>query len=179
MSDSARRVVAGASVVLAAVGAIIAAAIAWEFVTSPLNDDTLSSASAIQSFSGDAVFVALVAAGLSALVIASVAASWSDPVRLGVRVAAAGVMAIAGCASALLLDPASASLQARFMVYPHNEGMTIMAQLFTPWIERLSALSWLYAACGAGIVLTTVAAVVLSRGMLHRHRSRPAATSAG
>ena len=179
MSDPARRVVAGASIVLAAVAAAIAAAMAWEFVISPLNDQTLSSASVIQSSSGDAIFVALVAAGLSALVIASVVASWSDRLRHGVRVAAAGVMTIAGCASALLLDPASASLQARFMVYPHSEGGTVTVRLFTPWIERLSTLSWLYAACGAGMALTAVVAIALNRGTSHRHQSRPAVTPVG
>ncbi len=179
MSDSAKRIVAGASIVLAAVAAAIAAAMAWEFLTSPLNDDTLSSASAIQSFSGDAIFVALVAAGLSALVIASALAAWSDRLRLVVRLAAGSIMALAGCASALVLDPASASLQARFMVYPHGEGVTVTARLFTFWIERLSTLSWLYTACAAGIVLTTVVAIVLSRGTLRRHRSCSAATPVG
>jgi len=174
MSDSTRRSYTLVTLVLALLAAGVAAALALTFVTSPLNDETLSSAVAVQSSVGDAVFAALVAAALSALVIASLYASWRPAVRLGVRLAAAGLMTAAGIVSALTLDPASASLQARFKIYAHGEGRAVLLRLFTPWVERLAALSWLYAACGVGLLLVTVMVALQSRHVVHRARSRSA-----
>jgi len=178
MSDSTRRSFTAASLVLAIIAAAVAAVLALESLTSPLNDATLSSSVAIQSSAGDAVLAALVATALSALAITSLVASWSQPVRLSVRLAAAVIMTAAGCIAALMLDPASASLQARFMVYPHGEGMAARLHLFTPWIERLAALSWVYAACGAGLLLVTVVGAVASRSGVRRRHPRSVATPA-
>jgi hypothetical protein len=174
MSDSTRTGFTLVTLVLALLAAGVAAVLALTFLTSPLDDQTLSSAVAVESLAGDAVFVAMVAAALSALVIAGLFASWRPSVRLAVRFGAAGLMTAIGITAALTLDPASASLQARFMVYPHAEGGTQLLRLFTPWIERLAALSWVYTACGTGLLIFTVLGVLASLGARRRH-SRTAA----
>jgi hypothetical protein len=148
-----RRIAAIATVVLAVAGAVIAAAALWAFVSSPLDDPTLSASAAVQSSSGDAAFLAFVAVTVCALVIASHAASWTNRTRILVRTLAGAVMVAVGVAAGLLLAPSSEGLQARFMVYPHGEGMAARAHAFTTWIEQLSFYSWAYAACGAAILV--------------------------
>ncbi len=108
------------------------------------------------------------AAALSALVIVSLYASWRSGVRVAVRLACAGLMTAAGLAAALTLDPASADLQSRFGIYAHGEGRELLLALFTPWVERMAALSWLYAACGAALLVLAAVAALASR----RARSR-------
>jgi hypothetical protein len=164
MADSPRRGFTLASLILALLAAGVAAALAVVYLTSPLDDPTLPAQVAVQASAGDAVFAALVAAALSALAAASLYASWRPRVRLSVRLACAALMTAAGLLAALALDPASAGLQSRFGVYAHGEGQGVLLGLFTPWVERMAALSWLYAACGAALLaLTLVAALALNR----------------
>ena len=174
MSDSTQRSYTLVTLVLALLAAGVAVASTFTYLTSPLDDRTLSPAVAVQSSVGDAAFAALVAAALSALVVASLCASWGPVVRLGVRLAAACLMIGTGIVSALTLDPASAGLQARFMIYAHGEGRAVSLRLFTPWVERLATLSWLYAACGVGLLLVTGMVAIQSRVFVNGARSRSA-----
>ncbi len=177
MADSPRRGFTLASLILALLAAGVAAALAAVYLTSPLDDPTLSSQVAVQASAGDAVFATLVAAALSVLVIVSLYASWRASLRVGVRLACAVLMAIAGIFTALSLDPASADLQARFGVYAHGEGRDVLLGLFAPWVERMATLSWLYAACGASLLaLTLVAALVSHRRHGQQARSVVRAT---
>jgi hypothetical protein len=163
MADSPRRGFTLASLILALLAAGVAAALAAVYLTSPLDDPMLSSQVAVQASAGDAVFAALVAAALSALVIVSLYA-WRPSLRVAVRLTCAALMAIAGIFAALSLDPASADVQSRFGVYAHGEGRDVLLGLFAPWVERMATLSWLYAACGASLLaLTLVAALVSHR----------------
>lgn len=163
MLDPVKRRYALVSIAIALLAAAAAALAALVYMTSPLDDETLSSAVAVQSSVGDAVFVVLVAASLCTLVIVSLFASWRWSVRLAVRFAAAGLMTGIGVLAGLMLDPASTGLQARFMVLPHAEGGLLRLRVFTPWIDRLAALSWAYAACGAGLLLLTALVTLTSR----------------
>ena len=43
----------------------------------------------------------------------------------------------------------------------------MLLSLFTPWDERLATLAWLYAACGAGLLLVTALAALASRARRH------------
>jgi hypothetical protein len=130
----------------------------------------------VQASAGDAVFAALVAAALSALVIVSLYA-WRPSLRVAVRLACAALMAIAGIFAALSLDPASADLQSRFGVYAHGEGRDVLLGLFAPWVERMATLSWLYTACGASLLaLTLIAALVSHRRHGQQARSVVRAT---
>jgi len=172
MADSPRRGFTLPMLLFALLAAGVAAALALSYLTSPLDDETLSSAATVQSSAGDAVFAALVAAALSALVIASLYASWRPRVRLVVRLACAGLMTAAGLVAALTLDPANADLQARFGVSAHGEGREVLLGLSTPWVERMAALSWLYAACGAALlVLAAVTALAARRERSQQTRS--------
>ena len=170
MADSPRRGFTLVSLILALLPAGVAAALAVVYLTSPLDDPTLSAQVAVQASAGDAVFTALVAAALSALAVASLYASWRPRVCLGVRLGCAALMTAAGLLAALTLDPASADLQARFGVYAHGEGRDLLLGLFTPWIDRMAALSWLYAACGAALLALTLVAALAS----HRQHARQA-----
>ena len=163
MSDSPRRGFTLITLVLALLAIGVAAALAITFLTSPLDEASLSTAGVVERSAGEAVFAALAAALLSGLVIASLYASWRPSVRVAVRLACAGLITIAGLAAALTLDPASASLQARFGVYAHGEGREVLLSLFTPWVERLATLAWLYAACGAALLVLAVVAALASR----------------
>jgi hypothetical protein len=124
----------------------------------------------VQASAGDAVFAALVAAALSALAVASLYASWRPRLRLAVRLTCAALMTAAGLFAALTLDPASADMHARFGVYAHGEGRDLLLGLFMPWIDRMAALSWLYAACGAALLALTLVAALAS----HRQHARQA-----
>jgi hypothetical protein len=177
MADSPRRGFTLASLILALLAAGVAAALAAVYLTSPLDDTTLSSQVAVQASAGDAVFAALVAAALSALVIVSLYAPWRPVLQLAARLACAALMAIAGIFAALSLDPASADLQSRFGVYAHGDGREVLLGLFTPWVERMATLSWLYAACGAAfLALTLVAALAAHRQ--HDRQARSVARAA-
>jgi hypothetical protein len=168
MADSPRRGFTLASFILALLGAGVAAALAAVYLTSPLDDPTLSSQVAVQASAGDAVFATLVAAALSTLVIVSLYASWRPFLRIAVRLACAALMAIAGIYAALSFDPASADLQSRFGVYAHGEGRDVLLGLFAPWVERMATLSWLYAACGVSLLALTLVVALASR----RERNR-------
>ena len=135
------------------------------------DDPTLSAQVAVQASAGDAVFAALVTAGLSALVVVSLYASWQPRLQLAVRFTCAALMTAAGLLAALALDPASADLQSRFGVYAHGEGRDVLLGLFTPWVERMATLSWLYAACGAALLALTLVAALASREHERRARS--------
>jgi len=174
MSDSPRRGFTVVTLVLALLAAGVAVALTITFLASPLDEASLSTAGVVDQSAGDAVFAALVAALLSALVIASLYASWRPAARLALRLAAAGLITVAGVAAARTLDPASARLQARFMIYAHGEGREVLLGLFTPWVERLATLAWLYAVCGVGLLLVTALAVLASRA--RRHHSLPTAS---
>ncbi len=174
MSDSPRRGFTLITLVLALLAAGVAAALAITFLTSPLDEASLSTAGVVDRSAGEAVFAAIAAALLTGLVIASLYASWRPSVRVAARLACAGLITIAGVAAALALDPASASLQARFGVYAHGEGREVLLSLFTPWVERLATLAWLYAACGAVLLLVTALAALASRA--RRHDSLPVAS---
>lgn len=163
MADSPRRGFTLASLVLALLAAGVAAALAAVYLTSPLDDPTLSAQVAVQASAGDAVFAALVAVALSALVIASLYASRRPRARRAVRLACAALMTAGGLLAALTLDPESLDLQSRFGVYAHGEGRDVLLGLFTPWVERMATLSWLYAACGAALLALTLVAALASR----------------
>jgi hypothetical protein len=163
MADSPRRGFTLASLVLALGAAGLAAALAAVYLTSPLDDPTLSAQVPVQASAGDAVLAALVAAALSAIAVASLYASWRPRVRLAVRFICAALMTVAGLLAALTLDPASSDLQARFGVYAHGEGRDLLLGLFTPWVERMAMLSWLYAACGAALLALTLVDALASR----------------
>ena len=173
MADSPRRGVTLASLILALLAAGVAAALAAVYLTSPLDDPTLSSRVAVQASAADAVFAALVAAALSALVVVSLYA-WRPLLRVAVRLACAALMAIAGIFAALSLDPASADLQSRFGVYAHGEGRDVLLGLFAPWVERLATLAWLYAACGASLLALTLVVALASRRERNRQPRRVA-----
>jgi len=176
MADSPRRGFTLASLILALLAAGVAAAPAAVYLTSPLDDPTLSAQIAVQASAGDAVFAALVAAALSALIVASLYATWRSHVRLTVRLTCAALMTAAGLFAALALDPTSADLQARFGVYAHGEGRDVLLSLFTPWVERMATLSWLYAACGAALLVLTLVVALKSQQRERRagHVARPA-----
>ena len=164
MADSPRRGFTLTVLLIALLAAGVAAALALTYLASPLDDETLPSAAvAVQSSAGDAVFAALVAAALSALVIASLYAAWRPGVRALVCLTGAGLMTAAGLAAVLALDPASADLRSRFGIYAHGEGREVLLALFTPWVERMAALAWLYAACGAALFVLAVVAALASR----------------
>jgi hypothetical protein len=171
MADSPRHGVTLASLILALLAVGVAVALAAVYLASPLKDPTLSSQVAVQASAGDAVFAALVAAALSALVIVSLYASWRPSRKVAVRLACATLMAIAGVFAALSLDPASADLQSRFGVYAHGEGRDLLLGMFTPWVERMATLSWLYAACGAALLALTLVAALASRQHQRQARS--------
>ena len=170
MADSPRHGFILASLILALLAAGAAAALAAVYLTSPLDDPTLSAQVAVQASAGDAVFAALVAAALSALAVASLYVSWRPRLRLAVRLTCAALMTVAGLFAALALDPASADLQSRFGVYAHGEGRDLLLGLFTPWVERMAALSWLYAACGAALLALTLVAALASH---RQHGQQP------
>jgi hypothetical protein len=163
MSDPMKRRFTLVSLAFALLAVAAACVAAFVYMTSPLDDETFSSAVAVQSFVGGAVFVVFAAAALCALVIDSLFATWRRTVRLGVRFAAAGLMTAVGVLAGVMLDPASAGLQERFMVLPDAEGGLLRLRAFTPWIDRLAALSWAYAACGAALVLVTTLVVFAPR----------------
>jgi hypothetical protein len=75
---------------------------------------------------------------------------------------------------ALLAAGVAAVLALTFLTSPLDEGGTQLLRLFTPWIERLAALSWVYTACGTGLLIFTVLGVLASLGARRRH-SRTAA----
>ncbi len=168
MADSPRHGITLASLILALLAVGVAVALAAVYIASPLDDPTLSAQVAVQASVGDAVFAALVAAALSALVIASLHASWRPRLRVAVRLTCPALMTVAGLLAALTLDPASPDLQARFGVYAHGEGRDLLLGLFTPWVERMAALSWLYAACGASLLTLTLVITLASRRERHR-----------
>ena len=117
----------------------------------------------MQASAGDAVFAALVAAALSALAIATLYVSWRPGLRVAVRLACAALMTAAGLFAALTLNPASGDLQSRFRASTHTvRAGTCCLRLFTPWVERMAALSWFYAACGAALLALTVVAALVS-----------------
>jgi hypothetical protein len=80
-------------------------------------------------------------------------------------------MTAGGLLAALTLDPESLDLQSRFGVYPHGEGRDVLLGLFTPWVERMATLSWLYAACGAALLALTLVAALASRQHERQARS--------
>jgi hypothetical protein len=171
MSASAQRYLAGFSGVAAAVAAGSALAAAWEFLHSPFGQ-----MSAPDLYAADAVFWALVAVALCALVIASLLASWQERVRLGVRLAVGCVMAVSGCAVALLLDPASLRLQDWLGLQNLREQNDLHTDFFAPWVERLAALSWVYAGCGVAVVLSTIVLALIAAHM-ERSLTRPTPTA--
>jgi hypothetical protein len=171
MADSPRRGFTLASLVLALVAAGVAAALAAVYLTSPLDDPTLSAQVAVQTSAGDVVLAALVAVALSAISVASLYAAWRRRVRLAVRFTCAALMAAAGLLAALTLDPASANLQSRFGVYAHGEGRDQLLGLFTPWVDRMAMLSWIYAACGLALLALTLLAILMSQRQ-HGRQSR-------
>ena len=162
MADSPRRGFTLASLVLALLAAGVAVALAAVYLTSPLNEASLSTAGVVDRSAGEAVFAVVVAAALSTLAVASLYASWRSRVRVTVRLACAALMTAAGLFAALALDPASADLQSRFGVYAHGEGRDLLLGLFTPWVERMATLSWVYAACGAALLALALVAALAS-----------------
>ena len=145
---------AAAGIVIAVLGFVV-------FVRSPLSDPSLTPSAAVQNGSADALFLTLVGAAVCVLAIASVAATWSTRRHLLVRSLAGVGATVGGAAAALTLDPQSESLQARFMIYLHGDGPVALGHQFTVWIQQLSALSWAYAACGAGVLAAALVATAV------------------
>lgn len=170
MSASPQRFLARLSAVAAVLAMASALAAAWQFLHSPFGK-----MSPADLYAADAVFWALVAVALGALVIASLLASWRERARLGVRLAAGCVMAAAGCAVALLLDPSSLRLQDWLGLQSLREQDALGTVVFAPWVERLAALSWVYAACGVAVVLSTLVLALVAAQTQHSF-TRPRTT---
>lgn len=157
MSASGQHFLAGLAAFTAVLAIAAALAAAWEFLHSPFGRQSVP-----DLYAADAVFWVLLAVALAALVIASLVASWRERLRVGVRLTAGALMAASGSVVALLLDPSSPRLQDWLGLYSLRMQGDLDTAFFAPWVERLSALSWLHAACGMVVVLATVVSALIA-----------------